>query len=340
MYKLKVKASKNYVVTISNNLDSFSESVIKLLAGDKVAIVTDTTVDSLYNGVLDKYLNKKQVFKYVIKSGEASKNKDNYFDLITKLISDGFTRKDSIIAFGGGVVGDLTGFVASTFMRGITLIQVPTTILSAVDSSVGGKTAINLSEGKNLIGTFYQPSAVYINTEFFSSLPNREKLSGFGEIIKYAFLDKSIDKSLILDETNEKLIYKCLKIKRNVVSKDEKESWLRALLNLGHTVGHAIESLSNYQISHGECVVKGLYYSLKLSKKIYNISDEKFNEMINLLSCYGHDYTSNYSLESIVKKISFDKKCDGKLVSFVTVKSVGKPQIIKIKHEELMELLK
>ena len=339
MYKLTVKASKRYQITISDSLDGFKEVVAKVARGSKVAIVTDSNVNALYGNVLDGFLQGKAVYKYVVAAGEQSKSKQTYFDLLEKLCADGFSRTDTVIAFGGGVVGDLAGFVASTYMRGISLVQVPTTILAAVDSSVGGKTAINLDAGKNLVGTFYQPSAVYVSTQFFNTLPKREVLSGMGEVIKYAFLNKSVTLPMIENGASEQLVYQCLKIKRDVVQRDERESGVRAQLNLGHTVGHAIESLSGYAYSHGECVVKGMAYAIKLSQKIYGFDQETFDKMQQLLTSCGHDLTCPYSAEQLIEKISHDKKGDGTAVKFVTVKDIGKPHVVKIDYPKLQEYI-
>ena len=339
MYKLSVNASKHYQITISNSLEEFASAVCPTVTGSKVAIVTDATVNELYGGALDGYLQDKTVYRYVVPAGEQSKSKDCYFHLLEKLSSDGFTRTDTVVAFGGGVVGDLAGFVAATYMRGINLIQVPTTILAAVDSSVGGKTAINLDSGKNLVGAFYQPSAVYINTGFFKTLPEREIKSGMGEVVKYAFLSKSVTLSMIKNGANEELVYECLKIKSNIVERDEKESGERALLNLGHTVGHAIESLSHYAYSHGECVVKGLAYTIKLSKRLYNVERSKYDAMQELLTSCGHDLTCPYSAKELIDKIAYDKKSNGKAIKFITLKEVGKPEIVTIDYDQLQEYL-
>ena len=340
MLKLKVKTSTKYQITITCGLDNFNQSIDKYIKGDKVAIITDSNVNKIYGNLLEEKLLNKKVYTYVVPSGENSKSKDQYFSLLEKLCADGFTRHDTIIAFGGGVVGDLSGFVASTYMRGISFIQVPTTILSAVDSSVGGKTAINLENGKNLVGAFYQPKAVYVNTDFFKTLPERELKSGFGEIIKYALLDKSVTPDLVKNGISEELIYKCLRIKRDIVNKDEKESNLRALLNLGHTVGHAIESLSNYQISHGDCVVKGLIYTLKISRRVFDLTQTQIDKINQIINCYNHDIGCDYSVEQIMDKVCFDKKGDGKAVKFVLLKDVGKPEITKLTYQQIKECIK
>lgn len=340
MLTLKVKTSTKYLITIDSSLDNFNNAVFPYLKGEKIAIITDENVYKFYGDVIKEKLSNKIVFTYVLPSGENTKSKDKYFELLEKLSNDGFTRSDSIIAFGGGVIGDLSGFVASTYMRGITLIQVPTTILSAVDSSVGGKTAINLEKGKNLVGAFYQPKAVYVNTEFFKTLPSREEMSGFGEILKYALLSKSVSLDLIRQGVTEKLVYECLKIKRDIVNKDEKENNLRALLNLGHTVGHAIESLSNYNISHGECVAKGLLYAINASKKHFNLDQETVIKMQQIISVFNHDLTCEYEIEDIIDKMSIDKKNDGKTIKFVLLKDVGKPKIVNLTKEQIKEYIK
>lgn len=339
MRKLTVKASKRYQITISDNLSEFGNAVRHHIVGSKVAVITDSNVDKLYGNALDEFLQDKAVYKYVVDAGEQSKSKSVYFHLLESLCADDFTRKDTVIAFGGGVVGDLAGFVASTYMRGVNLIQVPTTLLSAVDSSVGGKTAINLDAGKNLVGSFYQPSAVYVNTAFFNTLPKREIQSGLGEVIKYAYLSKSVTLPMIKEGANEQLVYQCLKIKRDIVEKDEKEKGVRALLNLGHTVGHAIESLSGYTLSHGECVVKGLAFTLKLSQNLYGLAQSKYDEMQQLLTFCGHDVSCPFSAQELINKIAHDKKGDGKTIKFVTVKDIGKPKIITIDYHKLQEYL-
>ena len=339
MYKLTVKASKRYQITVSDNLNEFGNAVVPTIVGNKVAIITDTNVAKLYGNALDEFLQNKTIYRYVVNAGEQSKSASVYFDLLERLCADEFTRNDTVIAFGGGVVGDLAGFVASTYMRGINLVQVPTTILAAVDSSVGGKTAINLDSGKNLVGSFYQPSAVYVSTQFFKTLPEREVQSGMGEIIKYAFLSKSVTLPMIKAGANEQLVYHCLKIKRYVVEKDEKERGLRALLNLGHTVGHAIESLSNYSISHGECVVKGLAFSVELSQSLYDIDQSKYSAMRELLTSCGHDVSCPFGAQQLISKIAHDKKGNGETIKFVTVKDIGKPKIVNIDYKQLQKYL-
>ncbi|MBQ6979143.1 MAG: 3-dehydroquinate synthase [Clostridia bacterium] len=338
MFELEVSASKTYKITIEKGFSLFSERVLPYLVGRNVAIITDDIVDKLFGGILDGFLENKRVVKIVLKHGEKSKNAKNYLHIINALAENDFTREDSVIAFGGGVIGDIAGFAASTYMRGITLVAVPTTLLSMVDSSVGGKTAIDLKAGKNLCGTFYQPSAVYINTEFLKSLPKKEIKNGLGEVVKYAFLSDTVKKSDIKN-IDENLIYKCLKIKRDIVNEDEKESGVRALLNLGHTVGHAIEKLSGYKLSHGACVVKGLRYSIEVSKRLFDLDGKTVNKMYALLKYAKCDLSVNFSVDEIAEQIIADKKRQGDSVKFVAIKDVGKPEIVKIHLSKLKEML-
>lgn len=339
MYELKVRASKTYDITIAEDLSLFSERILPLVKGASVAIITDDKVMGLYGGALDGFFAAKRVIKIVIKRGEKSKNATNYLKIINALAENGFTRADTVIALGGGVVGDIAGFAASTYMRGITLIAVPTTLLAMVDSSVGGKTAIDLKAGKNLCGTFYQPSAVYVNTGFLKTLPVKEIKNGLGEVIKYAFLSDTVKREDIRD-INAALIYKCLKIKRDIVEKDEKESGCRALLNFGHTVGHAIEKLSGYRLSHGACVARGMVYAVEISRRIYGLSDETVARMYALLTSGKHDLSCGYCAESIARQITADKKRYGDSVNFVAVKDLGKAEIVKIKISDIEKMIK
>lgn len=330
MRSLTVNASLKYEITVTDTLNDFPEKCKGFMRGKNVMIVTDSDVNAIYDGILDGYLADKNVVKTVIPAGEESKNGENYFKILNALAENGFTREDGIVAFGGGVVGDLAGFAASTYMRGITLIAVPTTILSMVDSSVGGKTAINLPSGKNLCGTFYQPKAVYIDTEFIKTLPRREFYGGTGEILKYALLSDTVSLNDLSCGVNEDLIVKCLTIKRNIVEKDETEKGERMLLNLGHTVGHALEKLYGYKVSHGECVVKGLAFAVFASEKLYNLDKNTIAAMKKVVNFFGHDTTADFPAKEIYEKILSDKKRYGNDINFVALKGVGKPVTEKI----------
>ena len=338
MKRFEVKASKTYPILIENGLSSFSD-LLCYLKGGKVAIVTDDIVDRLYGSSLDDFLENKSVYKFVIKHGENSKNAENYLKIMNELAKSDFTRSDSVIALGGGVVGDLAAFVASTYMRGINLVAVPTTILSMVDSSVGGKTAINLDEGKNLCGSFYQPDAVYINLDYLNSLPDEQVMCGFGEIIKYAFLSKTIKKEDLNGEINEELIYKCLKIKADIVEADEKEGGVRKLLNLGHTIGHAIEKLSGFSLTHGDCVVKGLFAIAKVSKEYYGFSEKTYKKIVEIISSRGHDLDNPFSNSEIIEQIKRDKKSGEDYVDAVLIDENLSSKVERISFERFKGLI-
>ena len=340
MLKLKVNASRGYDILFSRFDGIYPGDLLKSYGFKKIAVITDSNVDELYGERLNGFLDGSGFFKYVIDAGEKSKNGENYLKIINWLAENGFQRHDAVIAFGGGVVGDLAGFVASTYMRGIRLISVPTTLLSMVDSSVGGKTAIDLPSGKNLCGTFYQPSAVLINTEFLNTLPEKEVSNGYGEIIKYALLDKRISAKMLAENVDENLIYHSLEIKRDIVEEDEFENGKRALLNLGHTVGHAIEKLSDYTLPHGECVVKGLKAALDVSANLFDLSKDVYENILKIIKSRGHDLSLVYSPEDIAGCIFSDKKSDGDEIRFVALKNVAETEIVSIKINLLKSLLK
>ena len=237
------------------------------------------------------------------------------------------------------MVGDLTGFVAATYMRGITYIQAPTSLLSFVDSSVGGKTAINLQEGKNLVGSFYQPSLCYINVSAVKTLPEREILCGYGEIVKCAYLSETVSFDLIKHGSLEDIIYACLKVKASIVSEDEFESGKRALLNLGHTIGHAIETLSSFSISHGLSVAKGIGKIIEISRKYYGLKKEVVDKLYNLLKAFPFDLKIDFSDSDIADKILSDKKVKNGYVNFVLIKDVGDVRIEKIAISEIKNIL-
>ncbi len=336
--EVKVTASNNYSVIIKEELSSL-KNYVKDLKGDKVLIVSDNFVDSLYGYLLDGYFEGKEVYNFVFKAGEESKNIVTYLEILNFLAKKNFKRSDTIVAFGGGVTGDLAGFVASTYMRGINLIMVPTTLLSMVDSSVGGKTAINLDYGKNLVGAFYQPSLVYINTDFLKTLNNRELLSGMGEVIKYAFIGKTISYEDIKNGVNKELIYKCVQIKADIVFQDEKESGIRKLLNFGHTVGHAIEKASNYLLSHGECVLIGIKKAIEISKALNGLTEENANKAMKILNLSNSKLSISFDSNELIKYIKNDKKGSQDKVDFIFLNNDLECEIKSVELEKIYNLL-
>ncbi|MBI3814648.1 MAG: 3-dehydroquinate synthase [Nitrospinae bacterium] len=268
--------------------------------GRKAVIITNPLIRGLYGNLLENSL-KEEGFKVhfiEIPDGEGYKTLETAVKIYDRLIAIKMERESPLIALGGGVIGDITGFVAATYLRGVPYIQAPTTLLAQVDSSIGGKTAVNHPKGKNLIGAFYQPKAVFIDIETLNTLPKEEILCGAAEIIKYGiirdgdffeFLENNIERLINLNE--DVLIYsikRSCEIKADVVSKDEKESGLRAILNFGHTIGHALESLTGYKkYRHGEAVAIGMVYAARLSLKLGLCSSEDYKRVVNLITIAG-----------------------------------------------------
>ena len=310
--------NKQYSVKVSNQIIN---EIDHFIAFDNVVIITQKNIFKLY----EKYFNKTKKIIFIDET-EKAKSIDVYKSVIKKIIKYKCNRKSTIIALGGGVVGDLAGFVASTYMRGINYIQIPTTLLSQVDSSVGGKTAINIPEGKNLVGAFYNPKVVLISTRFLKTLSEKEYKSGLGEVIKYSLIDNEKLRTLLQSNTTKilnrdnkillKIIEESIKTKSKIVTKDEKESGIRAILNFGHTFGHAIEAHTNYKkMSHGAAITLGMIIASKISLYEGLIKDHQLDNIINLIDSLGLDTNySKYKFSELKKYIFNDKKvADGKL---------------------------
>ena len=271
------KGLSKYNVIISKNAVTHKNVMVGLKDKNKILVVTDSGIPKSFITDLKKILkNKKKIYVYEINKGEKSKSFSTYTKILSKLADLRFDRSDALVAFGGGVVGDITGFCAATYLRGIDFIQIPTTLLSQVDSSVGGKTAINIAQGKNLIGAFYNPRLVLISTKYLETLSDDEYKSGLGEVAKYAFIgNKKLYKymqensyliKLRKPQALETIIEESIKSKAKIVTADEKEKGLRAILNFGHTFGHAIEAFKKYKgITHGAAVTLGMVIAAKIS---------------------------------------------------------------------------
>ena len=277
----------------------------------------------------------KKIVYYELKPGENSKSQDQLRKIYESLINNNFGRDSIIIAIGGGVTGDLAGYSAATYMRGIQLVHIPTTLLAAVDSSIGGKTAINLNGYKNIIGAFHQPGMVLIDSEFLKTLPRNEYISGMGEIIKYAYISSpelyeliSQNFSRILNKDEkiiDEIILKCAAIKAGVVSNDERENGLRKILNFGHTFGHAIESAAGFKIRHGICVVYGIVAELFLSNKIGVLSRKKLIRYLELPGKFGlKDSLDNLNFDVVYENMYTDKKNRNGRINFVLLSDLGK----------------
>lgn len=341
MARVNVDASKNYDVIIEKGALDFAGDIIRKTAdGDKICIVTDDVVDSLYSQRLILSFEKAGYVwhKFVIQHGEQSKNADNFIKILNFLAENHFTRTDTVVALGGGVVGDLAGFCAASYTRGMKFVQIPTTLLACVDSSVGGKTAIDLDSGKNLAGAFYQPEVVICDYSTLDTLPDDIFTDGCAEVIKYAVIaDKELFEVLKkpIRENLEQVITRCVEIKRDVVCKDEFDTGLRAILNFGHTVGHAVEAKSNFSFSHGKSVAVGMAVVSRATVKTGNCTQETADEIITLIKQYGLPAFSPYSAEELTDKALSDKKRKGDFISLVIPVEIGKCKAVNTKIENL-----
>lgn len=300
----------------------------------KVLIITDDHVPKEYAQDLLKQCT--QGYLSIVPQGEDSKGMHTYQELLETLLAHNFSRKDCVIALGGGVIGDLSGFVAASYMRGIDFINIPTTTLSQIDSSIGGKVAINLHEVKNIVGAFYQPKAVFIDPDTLATLPKRHYTNGIVEAIKAGLI---YDPSLFeVFETGdiyqdiETILEKALLVKKDVVEKDEKEQNLRKILNFGHTIGHAIESYYHLETYlHGECVAMGMLYFIK---------DEILKQRVHsLFQKLNIQYTTTYDKEAVFTLLSKDKKAAGSHITIVEVERLGKAVLKDVTLDSLKEIL-
>lgn len=338
MKKLIVQAEKKYDIYIHSNwIADIQNEILAKYNVEKIFVLVDENVEKIYAEKLFPLFSHDRVRKYVLPSGENSKNINEYASILTDLARNDFTRNDLVIALGGGVTGDFAGFAAATYLRGIRYIQIPTTLLSMIDSSIGGKTAIDFDNKKNIVGAFHSPIAVYIDTNFLETLPDEELLSGYGELVKYAILDKKIYKLIVKDVEIEDVIRACLVYKKWIVKKDFKEKNLRMLLNLGHTVGHAIESKSQFKIKHGAAVALGIIKASKISNKLKLLKDSEEIKIFNLLQKFKLYSEKEFEVGSY---IASDKKMRaGGIINFVAIKKIGKCKIIAMPLEEFLALL-
>ncbi len=329
MKKVEVHASTSYDVLIGSGVSAkIGEYLIELGRTGKIMIVSDTHVAPLYaEGVADELVYRGfEPSIFTFDAGEESKNLKTYTDLLAFLAEEGFTRTDTVLALGGGVVGDLAGFAAATYMRGIHFVNMPTSLLAAIDSSVGGKTAVDLPQGKNLVGAFYQPELVLFDTDFMKSLPYDEIRNGLGEGVKYAVLEGGeifdILSSGLTSENLEDFVALSVDIKRRIVEADEKEGGLRKLLNLGHTIAHAVETLTEFVVPHGVAVAYGVRVMARLAYDRGELSEEEFYKIEELL--LENDLALELNpVEELIPYFSADKKKAGKTLTLVTIAGIG-----------------
>lgn len=347
MKKLTVNAmSASYDILIQKGLlNNCAEYITPLLRGKRVMIVTDSNVEKLYLDKVKKAFENTDVYIYshTFEAGEEHKNLDTVSDIYEALSLNGFDRKDMLVALGGGVCGDITGFAAATYMRGIDFVQIPTTLLSQVDSSVGGKTGVDTKFGKNLVGAFYQPKLVLVDKNTLDTLPEHFFADGMGEVIKYGCIKDSelfdFLCSCDIKENIEDIILRCLEIKRDVVNEDEKENGIRMILNFGHTFGHSIEKLSDFSSSHGECVAKGMVLVTKASERIGLTKSKTADKIEALAKKCGLDCQIEFKLDDIAENAKNDKKGSGDSINIILIEDIGKYIIYPINKNDLYDFL-
>lgn len=339
--RVEVKApSGRYEVRIGAGLlPELGESLRACARAKRCAVIAGENVFPLYGDMALQSLRAAglETASLVLPAGERTKCLERYGELLEFLAERRFTRSDCVIALGGGVTGDLTGFAAATYQRGMAYVQVPTTLLAAVDSSVGGKTAIDLPQGKNQVGAFYQPSLVICDTDTLNTLPERELRAGFAEVIKYGVLgDRALFEAL-REKAIElpKVIETCVRHKAEIVAEDERDTGRRRLLNLGHSFGHAVESRSRYELLHGEAVAVGMAMICRAARSRGLLSDTDCAEVVSILRDYGLPTETDYTADELYDTLLLDKKISGGKLHLVVPREIGRCGIIPVPEEEL-----
>lgn len=347
MIAVAVKASKEYEVIIGSNLyASLGERIQSLGKKGKIAIISDSNVFPIYGKMIEDILQKSEfeTCSYVLQAGEESKNGTNYLSILNFLAENKLTRSDTLIALGGGVIGDITGFAAATYLRGISFIQIPTTLLAMVDSSVGGKTAIDLPAGKNLVGAFYQPDLVLCDITTLDTLPENVFIDGCAEVIKYSILyDRALFNHLYehgLDFDRESVVARCVTLKRDVVAEDEFDTGARQKLNLGHTIGHGIEAHSNYGISHGQAVAIGTVIVSKAAMAMNICDHNTFERIKDIISRFYLPLSTQATSDELLSFALSDKKRAGSKINLILPRQIGECIIHTISIDELHAFIK
>lgn len=342
-----------YKVYISSSMDKFSQALMenKIKNKESMFVITDSKVHYIYKNIIEKLKEQYNVKEYYFKEGEENKNINTIQGIYSFLIENNANKNSILIAMGGGVVGDIVGFAASTYMRGIRYINMPTTFLSQVDSSVGGKVGYNYNGLKNIIGDFYNPEFVYISTSFLKTLDEKEFQGGLGEVIKFALIkDSSLLNFLnenykgIMEKETDKIIHiikSCLKIKLEILKDDLNNIGMSNILNFGHTVGNAIEINSGGKLTYGEAVALGILTSIKLSENIYKLRKDLYGNIVNLYKKLG--LPTKYKVDNYILfmyAINHDKKNDEK-ITFILLEDLNKPKIkVEINKKDIINALK
>lgn len=356
--KIPCSENKSYQIFIGDNTSEKFPEIINMISSRKILVVTNETIYEIFSDKIKQiYACDGKIVEYcILPDGETYKNKNSLETILTCAFEAKLERNDVMVAFGGGVIGDITGFAAAIYLRGINFVQVPTTILAQVDSSVGGKVAVNTPYGKNLLGAFYQPKVVISDLNFLKTLPEREILTGLAEVVKYSFIEKSCgtefsdfaqflyaNQSAIIKLETDKIstvIETSCKLKAKVVEQDEKEKGLRAILNFGHTIGHAIEKCTNYnQFTHGEAVVMGMKAVFIMALAMGKINEEYYKFSLDLLKSYKLDFKipQNISTEQIMDALLYDKKVQNGAVRFVIPVGYAKVEIFNNVNKNVIE---
>lgn len=347
MKKLTVNAmSATYDILIEKGiLKDCAKHIGNVVRGKRAMIITDTNVAPLYLDKVKEELSNAgfKTYSHIFTAGEESKHLGTVAEIYDSLSENEFTRKDFIVALGGGVCGDISGFAASTYMRGIDFVQIPTTLLSQVDSSVGGKTGVDTKYGKNLVGAFYQPKLVLIDPQTLSTLTDHYFADGMGEVVKYGCIRNAelftMLETVDVKENIEDIILECLKIKRDVVVEDEKESGVRMILNFGHTAGHSIEKLAEFKKSHGECVAKGMVMITKASESL-GITEKGTAKRIEALCTKCNlDTSCDYDIDTVALHARNDKKGSDNNLNIILIDKIGNSVIHTIDKNDFAKYL-
>ena len=344
-----------YDIVFSSSFDDLPAELLKLdISERKVCVITDSHVKGFYGDELMTLLNgccKKNVI-YSFQAGEQNKTLDTVREVYRFLIQEKFDRKDILIALGGGVVGDVTGFIAATYLRGVNFIQIPTTLLAQADSSIGGKTGVDFDGYKNMVGAFYMPKLVYMNVSTLKTLDDRQFFNGFAEVMKHGLIKDGVFYEWLLDkmyeicdrdtETLLEMVQRSCTVKKLVVEKDPTEKGDRALLNFGHTIGHAIEKAKNFSLSHGECVALGCVAAAFISWKHEWLSMEEYYEIRDMFVPFNLPISvEGIDPEEILALTKSDKKMEGSKIKFILLKKVGKAVIdMNVTDEEIINAVK
>ncbi len=345
MRTVTVNASTTYNVLIENGiLASAGKHIKKLFPNARACIITDDTVNELYSNTLESSLSNESInfIKYVFPHGESSKSADNFISILEFLAENRITKSDVVIALGGGVVGDISGFCSGVYLRGMKFVQIPTTLLSAVDSSVGGKTAINLAAGKNLAGVFHQPALVICDPKTLDTLPKEIFEDGCAEVIKYGIINDAELFEMLkggIRNNIETIIERCVKNKAEIVQQDEFDTGIRQLLNLGHTTGHAIEICSSLSVSHGQAVAIGICIATKIAVSMNICPASDLDEVIALIEKEGLPTRSPFDAKALASVATTDKKREGAKINFVLPYGIGNCKTFAVEVSELEKFI-